>query len=132
MPWRVRYLANLILVMNEDGRFTPREMLVLSEVRNELRLTLRETADAVILATGERTPVVHGKVITDERNLVDMLAGLLVEGVDGSPAVDLFIDRCAIPEHRLPALLDDARARHAHWQRRVTTRVDQPPVRPKG
>lgn len=127
MPWRIRYLANLILVLNEDGRFTPRETLVLSEVRNELRLTLRETAEAVIQATGERQPVVHGNVITDERNLVDMLAGLLVEGAQDSPAVQLYIDRCAIPAHRLPALLDDARARHGELMQRVARRVAQPP-----
>ncbi len=124
MPWRVRYLANLIMIMNEDGRFSPREALVLSEVRNELRLTLMETADAVIQAVGERQPQIHANLITNERNLVDMLAALLIDTASGPSAIDLFIDQAAIPRHRLPALLDDARARHAHLQRRVTTRLD--------
>lgn len=126
MPWRVRYLANLILVLNEDGHFSPREALVLSQVRHDLRLTLRETADAVILATGEREAVPHGKVITDERNLVDMLAGLMVDGATGSAVVDLFIDQCAIPKHRLPALMDDAVARHRQLHQRVQQRVHPP------
>jgi hypothetical protein len=124
MQWRVRYLANLIMIMNEDGRFSPREPLVLSEVRNELSLTLMETADAVIQAVGERQPVIHANLITNERNLVDMLAGLLIDNAPQSAAVELFIDQAAIPKHRLPALLDDARARHAHLHRRVTTRLD--------
>ena len=125
MPWRVRYLANLIMVMNEDGRFSPREALVLSEVRNELRLTLHEMAEAVIQAIGERQPLVHANVITNERNLVDMLAGLLVDGAPQSDAVEVFIDQCAIPKHRLPALLDDARERHAQLRQRMTSRLDQ-------
>lgn len=125
MPWRVRYLANLIMVMNDDGRFSPREALVLSEVRNELRLTLHEMAEAVIQAVGERRPLIHANVITNERNLVEMLAGLLVDGAAGSEVLDLFIDQSAIPRHRLPALLDDARERHAHLHKRMTSRLDQ-------
>lgn len=124
MPWRVRYLANLIMIMNENGHFSPREALVLSEVRNELRLTLMETAEAVIQAVGERQPVIHANLITNERNLVDMLAGLLVDAAPNTSTIELFIDQAAIPKHRLPALLDDARARHAHLHHRVTTRLD--------
>ena len=126
MPWRIRYLANVILVMNEDGRFTPREALLLSELRNELRLTLPETAEAVIQAYGERTPLPHASVITNERNLVDMFVGLLAESTPSAAAIDLFIDQIAIPRHRLPALLDDAQLRFVQLRRRITTKLGLP------
>jgi hypothetical protein len=124
MHWRVRYLANIIMTMNEDGTFTPRETLVLSELRNELSLTLLETADAVIYAVDQRQPLIHQNLITNEKNLIDMLVGVLVESTHPSPIVDLFVDQAAIPTHRVAALLDDARVRLAQLQRRVSTRVE--------
>jgi hypothetical protein len=124
MHWRVRYLANIIMTMNEDGTFTPREALVLSELRNELSLTLLETADAVIYAVDQRQPLIHQNLITNEKNLMDMLVGVLVESTHPSPIVDLFVDQAAIPTHRVVALLDDARVRLAQLQRRVSTRVE--------
>ena len=124
MHWRVRYLANIIMTMNEDGKFTPREALVLSELRNELSLTLLETADAVIFAVGQCQPLIHDNIITNEQNLIDMLVGILVDGSPYSPIVDVFVDQAAIPSHRLPALLDDARVRLVKLQRRVSTRFD--------
>ena len=124
MHWRVRYLATIIMTMNEDGTFTPREALVLSELRNELSLTLLETADAVIYAVDQRQPLIHQNLITNEKNLIDMLVGVLVESTHPSPIVDLFVDQAAIPTHRVAALVDEARVRLAQLQRRVSTRVE--------
>ena len=72
--WRVRYLANVLTALDVDGELPPREALFSSILQKRLDLSDEQSAEALLVARQDPPEIyLHDEVITNGRNLVDML-----------------------------------------------------------
>ena len=116
-PWKVLYLANIIVVLRADGYLSPRETLIIEDYRARLDMSAELVAQAIILASDPGfVPFRHENPITDAHNLEDMILAGLVDELLGEAEIGVigaYASGSGIPAHRLLAAKASAMQRAA-------------------
>lgn len=116
-PWKVLYLANIIVVLRADGYLSPRETLIIEDYRARLDMNAELVAEAIILASDPGfVPFRHENPITDAHNLEDMILAGLVDELLGEAEISVigaYAVGSGIPAHRLLAAKASAMQRAA-------------------
>ena len=125
--WKIRYLANVLTVLDVDGELTPRETLFSSILQKKLGLKACQVADALLLARHNPPDVyIHDTDMTNAQNLVDMIVAKKLDGaVVGTErrVIDDYINATKLPPWRVETLRQDAERKHARVQEQIETNI---------